>query len=79
MPDPLTNRRTRRGRSAAPARRFASISDAAEYANVSARTIRRYISSGRLKGYRVGPRLVKVELGDVDALMRPIPTAGTSA
>jgi excisionase family DNA binding protein len=79
MPDPPANRRTRHGRDAAPARCFASVADAAEYANVSSRTIRRYIRTGRLTGYRVGPRLVKVELSDVDALMRPIPTAGTSA
>jgi excisionase family DNA binding protein len=57
-------------------RRFASIADAAAYADVSPRTIRRYIAAGRLTGYRVGPRLVKVDLADLDAIMRPIPTAG---
>lgn len=75
MPNPTKQQHTRRGRDAAPARRFASIADAATYANVSSKTIRRYISTGRLVGYRVGPRLVKVELSEVDALMRPIPTA----
>lgn len=52
-----------------------SLAAAAEYANVSTRTLRRYISTGRLAGYRVGPRLVKVDLNQVDAMVRPIPTA----
>ena len=57
-------------------RRFASINDAAEYAGVSTKTIRRYIAAGRLTGYRVGPRLIKINLAEVDALLRPIPTVG---
>lgn len=57
-------------------RRLASIADAAAYADVSARTVRRYIAAGRLTGYRVGPRLVKIDLADLDQLAKPIPTAG---
>lgn len=57
-------------------RRIASINDAAEYAGVSTRTIRRYIASGRLTGYRIGPRLIKINLAEVDALLSPIPTVG---
>lgn len=57
------------------ARRLASLSTAAAYADVSTRTLRRYISQGRLTGYRVGPRLVKVDLNEVDRLAQPIPTA----
>jgi excisionase family DNA binding protein len=75
MPDP-TNQRTPRGRSAVTT--FASVTDAATYANVSTKTIRRYIADGRLTGYRVGPRLVKVKLADLDALMRPIPPIPTA-
>jgi excisionase family DNA binding protein len=48
---------------------------AAAYADVSTRTLRRYIAQGRLTGYRVGPRLLKVDLDDLDRLARPIPTA----
>jgi excisionase family DNA binding protein len=46
----------------------------AAYADVSTRTLRRYIAQGRLTGYRVGPRLVKVDLSELDQLARPIPT-----
>jgi excisionase family DNA binding protein len=59
-------------------RRIASINDAAEYAGVSTKTIRRYIAAGRLTGYRVGPRLIKINLAEVDELLHPIPTVGRS-
>jgi excisionase family DNA binding protein len=75
MPNPA-KQHTRRGRDVAPARRYPSVAAAAEYADLSPKTIRRYIASGRLTGYRVGPRLVKVDLADLDQLMRRIPTAG---
>ena len=57
-------------------RRLVSLADAAAYADVSIRTVRRYIAQGRLTGYRVGPRLVKVDLSELVALARPIPSAG---
>jgi excisionase family DNA binding protein len=57
-------------------RRLRSIADGAKYADVSTKTIRRYIADGRLTAYRVGPRLIKVDLADLDALVRRIPTAG---
>lgn len=52
-----------------------SLAVAAAYADISTRTLRRYISHGRLTGYRVGPRLVKVDLNELDVMIRPIPTA----
>lgn len=60
-------------------RRLASISAAADYADISTRTLRRYIAEGRITGYRVGPRLVKVDLADLDRIVRPIPTASAGA
>ncbi len=56
-------------------RQLVGLSAAAAYADVSTRTMRRYIAQGRLTGYRVGSRLVKVDLSEVDKLARPIPTA----
>lgn len=58
------------------ARRLASVAAASEYAACSPKTIRRYIATGRLTGYRMGPRLIRVDLDELDALLRPIPTAG---
>jgi excisionase family DNA binding protein len=56
--------------------RLTSVENAAHYADVSTRSIRRWIAAGLLPGYRVGPRLVKVDLDDLDRLARCIPTAG---
>lgn len=57
-------------------RRLVSIAVAADEYGVSTKTLRRYIAAGRLTGYRMGPRLIRVDLNELDALMRPIPTAG---
>lgn len=52
--------------------RFSTISEAAEALSVSTRTIRRYIAAGRFKAYRVGPRLIRVDLSELDSAMRPM-------
>lgn len=56
-----------------------SIQQAAQRAAVSDRTIRRYIAAGMLDGYRVGRKLLRVDLDQVDALIRQIPTVGGDA
>lgn len=56
-------------------RRLASLATAAAHADVSVRTLRRYIAQGRLTGYRLGPRLIKVDLNEVERLARPLPDA----
>jgi excisionase family DNA binding protein len=62
------------------ARRYASLKAAAIHYGISEKTLRRRISEGHLKGYRMGPRLIRVDLDEVEAMMmRPIPTAGPSA
>jgi len=67
---------TRTQRTSRPAgRRLASLADAAEYAACSRETIRRRISDGTLHGYRLGKRLLRVDLNEIDKALRPIPTA----
>jgi len=62
------------------ARRLASLSDAAQYANVNPRTIRRRVADGSIPGYRLGPRIVRVDLNELDALLlSPIPVGGEVA
>jgi excisionase family DNA binding protein len=62
---------------ASHARRYASLDEAAKYLGVNERTIRRHIAAGRLIGYRLGTRLVRVDLNELDAmLIKTIPTAG---
>ena len=56
-------------------RRYASLADAAAYVDCNERTLRRHIAAGRLRGYRLG-KLVRVDLSELDAIMKPIPTGG---
>jgi hypothetical protein len=42
---------------------------------VSSRTIRRYIVAGRITGYRIGPKLLKVDLNEIDRIITPVPAA----
>jgi excisionase family DNA binding protein len=60
-------------------RRPATIERAAEHYGVNERTIRRWIASGRLRAYRVGPKLIRVDLDDLDLLARPVPAARATA
>lgn len=59
--------------------RYSSIAEAAEYAGVSTRTIRRYIASGLITGFRFGPRLIRIDLDELDAFIARIPSAGEAA
>ena len=59
--------------------KYISQQDAADQLGVSVKTIRRSIAAGRLTGYRVGGRLLRVDQAEVAAMLRPIPTtAGTT-
>jgi excisionase family DNA binding protein len=60
---------------AQPTRRLATLTDAATYAACSRETIRRRIADGTLHGYRLGKRLLRVDLNEIDTALRPIPTA----
>lgn len=64
---------------ATAARRLASINQAAEYAAVSTKTIRRRIADGTLTGYRMGSRIIRVDLDELDSLLREIPTTDGQA
>jgi excisionase family DNA binding protein len=52
--------------------RLDSLSNAADFAGVSTKTIRRWISDGRITGYRMGPRLIRVDLDELAAMLQPI-------
>lgn len=59
--------------------RLSSIHAAAEEYGVHHQTIRRWISAGRITGYRFGPRMIRVDLDELDALLRPLATAKRGA
>lgn len=54
-----------------PLRRYVSIAKAAEYLDVSDRTIRQMIADGRLRGYRSGQKIIRLDLNEIDAAMTP--------
>jgi len=55
-------------------RTLASLADAAQQYGVSIRTIRRRIADGTVGGYRIGPRLIRVDLNELAQALAVIPT-----
>lgn len=53
-------------------RTLVGMTDAAERIGVSTDTIRRRIATGDLTGYRLGARIIRVDLAEVDALLTPM-------
>lgn len=53
-------------------KRLASLQDAGAHAGVHHKTIRRWISEGRIHGYRLGARFIRVDLDEIDAMLTPI-------
>ena len=54
-------------------RRYETLQSAADRLAVDTRTVRRWIVAGRLKAYRTGPKLLRVDIEEVDHLLRPVP------
>ncbi|UUO01383.1 excisionase family DNA-binding protein [Mycolicibacterium novocastrense] len=52
-------------------RRYCSIGEAADYLGVTERTVRQMISDGRLVGYRMGNRFIRLDLDEIDDAMVP--------
>ena len=48
------------------------LEDAAEVYEVSVDTLRRWISEGKIRGYRFGPRFIRIEIDDLEALFVPL-------
>jgi excisionase family DNA binding protein len=48
------------------------IQEAANRCGVHYRTLRRWVAEGRINAVRVGPRLLKVAVADLDSLKQPV-------
>jgi len=57
--------------------RMISLDAAGDRLSLDQRTIRKWIAEGRLTGYRVGTKALRVDIDEVDALAKPIPTASS--
>lgn len=73
MPAAVEHRR-RSPRVAPDPYRFVSLREAEDYAGIPVKTLRDWIRKGRLPAYRMGPRKLQVNLDDLEALRRPVPT-----
>jgi excisionase family DNA binding protein len=51
------------------ARRYAKISDAATYLDVHPMTIRQMLADGKIRAYRSGQRLIRIDLNELDAML----------
>ncbi len=54
--------------------RWLSITGAAGWVSLSAKTIRRKIAAGELRAYRCG-KTIRIKTDDLEAMMRPVPSA----
>lgn len=63
--------RVQRANSPTTRRRYCSINGAAEYLGVTERTVRQMIADGRLSGYRMGTRFIRLDFDEIDAAMVP--------
>lgn len=70
--------RTETSQSLSRGRRYETLQSAADRLAVDTRTVRRWIAAGRLKAYRTGPRLLRVDIEEVDRLLRPVPNYADS-
>ena len=59
---------------------YLTIQDAAVRLRCSTKTVRRYIASGKLVAYRVGPTMLRIRLTDLDAMVASgaVPNARTA-
>ena len=58
------------------ARRWLSQREAAVYLGVTDRSIRNYVRSGALKGYRLpGSRLMRLDRFEIDKALKVVPSA----
>ena len=56
---------------------YVSQQEAAARWSVHVDTIRRLVAGGKVTGYRLNRRVMRVDLAEVDACFRPIPTTGS--
>lgn len=53
-----------------------TVTEAADLLRVHPRTIGRFIEDGRLPGYQVGGKIIRIRRSDVEGLLTRIPSAG---
>lgn len=58
-----------------PAAKYVPLSVGADYLSITEAGLRKFIAEGRITGYRLGKRAIRVDVRELDELLTPIPTA----
>jgi excisionase family DNA binding protein len=61
-----------KGRRASSGRRWVTIQDVAEHLGVTTKTVRTMIADGRLRAYRNGVSVIRLDMNEVDDAMEPM-------
>jgi excisionase family DNA binding protein len=51
--------------------KYLSVQQAADYLGVNTRTVRVMLLDGRLQGYNLGPRILRIRLSELEAALTP--------
>ncbi|WP_370448968.1 helix-turn-helix domain-containing protein [Micrococcus sp. RIT608] len=49
-----------------------TIAEVADYTGTSPSSVRRWIARGELRAYKYGPRAIRIDPADVDAMRQPV-------
>lgn len=58
---------------------YITLAEGSDILRLDEKTLRRYVAQGLLRGYRIGPRALRLNADEVHALAQPIPTVGSDA
>jgi excisionase family DNA binding protein len=71
-PPAQPNRAARRHPATNGQRGYVGITDAATYLGVTPKTVRKLIAEGELRAYRVGTKMLRIKLADLDDVCKPL-------
>jgi len=54
-------------------RKYVLIAEVADHLSITERTVRRYMAEGTFTGYRLGRRLIRLRLNEVEGALRKTP------
>lgn len=49
--------------------RWATVKETAEYVGLHHVSVRRMVADGRIRGYHLGPRILRIDLNEIDDAM----------
>lgn len=68
-----------KGHAMNPATELISLEEASNILGCSTKTVRRRIAEGKLTGYRMGPRFIRLRRSEVEQLLIPMHFGGDAA